>query len=80
MKVELEIDESWNLMSYIVNRMLEETPLSDEDRAKVRRWRSEEMRPTSDEMRLLTEKINRDLNQAIQRKQRSAIQKHDWSA
>jgi hypothetical protein len=79
MKIELDLDEGWTLMSYVVHRIIEETPLSDEDKAKIRLWRSEEMRATSDEMRLLTEKLNRDLNQAIQRKQRSQIQKHDWS-
>lgn len=78
MRIELDIDECWTLMSYIVHRLLEETPLSDEDRAKIRLWRSEEMRPTSDQMRVLTEKINRDLNQALQRKERSQIQRHDW--
>jgi hypothetical protein len=76
----LDLDESWNLMSYVVHQMVEESPLSDEDKAKIRLWRSEEMRATSDEMRLLSDKINRDLNQAMQRKQRSHIQKHDWSA
>lgn len=80
MKVEFDIDEAWNLMSYIVYRIIEDTPLSDEDRAKIRLWRSEQMRQTGDQMRVLTEKINRDLNQTLQRKQRSYIQRHDWSA
>ena len=78
MKIELEVEEAWTLMSYVLHRIIEETPLSDEDRAKIRLWRSEQMRPTSDQMRVLAEKINRDLNQALQRKERSAIQRHDW--
>ena len=78
MKIELDVDESWALMSYVLTRLLEETELPDGDRAKVRRWRSQEMQPSKEGMRLLTEKINRDLAQAIERKQRSQIRKPDW--
>jgi len=77
-KIELDVDESWALMSYVLTRLLEETELPDGDRAKVRRWRSQEMQPSKEGMRLLTEKINRDLAQAIERKQRSQIRKPDW--
>ena len=78
MKIELDVDESWALMSYVLTRLLEETELPDGDRAKIRRWRSQEMQPSKEGMRLLTEKINRDLAQAIERKQRSQIRKPDW--
>ena len=78
MKVELDVDESWALMSHVLARILEETELPDADRAKVRRWRSQEMQPSKEGMRLLTEKINRDLARAIERKQRSQIRKPDW--
>ena len=78
MKIELDVDESWALMSYVLTRLLEETELPDGDRAKVRRWRSQQMQPSKEGMRLLTEKINRDLAQAVERKQRSQIRKPDW--
>ncbi len=78
MKIELDVDESWALTSYVLTRLLEEAELPDPDRAKVRRWRSQEMQPSKEGMRLLTEKINRDLVQAIERKQRSQIRKPDW--
>ena len=78
MKIEIDVDESWALMSRVVARLLEETSLPDADRAKIRRWRSQEMQPSKEGMRLLTEKINRDLAQAIERKQRSQIRKPDW--
>ena len=78
MKIELDVDESWALTSYLLARLLEETKLPDADRAKMRRWRSQEMQPSKEGMRLLTEKINRDLAQAIERKQRSQIRKPDW--
>jgi hypothetical protein len=77
-KIELDVDEAWALASYVLARLLEEAELRDADRAKVRRWRSQEMQPSQEGMRLLTEKINRDLAQAIERKQRSQIRKPDW--
>ena len=78
MKIELDVDESWALTSYVLTRLLEEAELPDADRAKVRRWRSQQMQPSKEGMRLLTEKINRDLAQAVERKQRSQIRKPDW--
>ena len=78
MKIELDVDESWALTSYVLTRLLEETEMPDADRAKIRRWRSQEMQPSKEGMRPLTEKINRDLAQAIERKQRSQIRKPDW--
>jgi len=77
-KIELDVDESWALTSYVLTRLLEEAELPDADRAKVRRWRSQQMQPSKEGMRLLTEKINRDLAQAVERKQRSQIRKPDW--
>ena len=78
MRVELEVDEAWELMSLVVGRMLDETKVAAADKAKVRRWRSESMRPGDELMRLLTRKINEDLAQAIERKKRSQVRKPDW--
>jgi hypothetical protein len=78
MKVEFDTDEAWNLMSYVVGRVAEESSLPDADRAKVRRWRSEEMRPTSQTMKILTDKINQDLARTLEVKQKSQIRKPDW--
>jgi len=78
MKVDLDSDETWALMSYVVDRLLQETELADADRARIRRWRSEQMRPAGEPMKLLTRKINEDLARALQTKQRSQIRKPDW--
>jgi hypothetical protein len=78
MKIEFAADEAWELMNHVVNRMLEEAELSDSDRAKVRRWKSDEMRVTSQEMRVLTSKVNDDLAKMLERKQKSQIRKPDW--
>lgn len=79
MKVELEVEESWNLMSHIIGRLLEEGQLGDSDRAKVRRWKSDEMRNTSQEMKVLCSKINEDLARTLERKNRSQLRKPDWA-
>ncbi len=78
MKVELDADESWELMSRVVARLLDGATLADHDRAKVRRWRSDSMRPGGEPMRLLTRKINEDLVEAFERKKRSQLRKPDW--
>ena len=78
MKVEFDTDEVWALMSCLVSRLLEETQLSDGDRARVRRWRSEDMKAAGESMKLLAQKINADLARVLQTKQRSQIRKPDW--
>lgn len=78
MKVEFDTDETWNLMSHIVVRCLDETQLTDSDRARIRRWKSDEMRVTSQEMRVLTQKINDEIKKVLERKTKSQIRKPDW--
>lgn len=78
MKVELEEDETWQLMSLVVARLAEDAGLSNGDRAKVRRWRSDSMKAGREPMRVLTRKINDDLAQVWERKKRSSIRKPDW--
>jgi len=78
MKVEFDTDEAWNLMSQIIGQMVEDTSLSDADKAKIRRWKTDEMRTTSQEVRVLTQKMNDDLKQLNERKTRSQLRKPDW--
>ena len=78
MKVEFDNEEAWNLMSHIVGRLVDETALSDTDRARIRRWKSDEMKPTTQEMRVLTQKINEDLETARGRKTKSQLRRPDW--
>ena len=78
MRVEFDVDEAWTLMSFVVARLLDETELPDEDRARIRRWRSEKMRPTDESMKTLARKMNEDLAHALEIKRRSHIRKPDW--
>ena len=78
MKVELDTDEAWNLLSHVIVRLVDEAELADSDRAKIRRWKSDEMRATSQEMRVLGSKINEDLAKTMERKTKSQLRKPDW--
>ena len=77
-KVELELEESWELMSYVVNTMLDGIKVDKSDRAKVRRWKSGDMKTGSEEMRALHEKLNEDLVRLWGIRRRSDIQRADW--
>jgi hypothetical protein len=78
MRVEIDDQEVWALLSAVTRRVLDEADLSEEDRGKIRRWRSDEMRMGRDGLRSLVEKANADLARTLKGKERSAIQKHDW--
>jgi hypothetical protein len=78
MKVEVDNDEAWNLMSQIIVKLIEEASLTDRDKAQIRRWKTDEMRITSQEMRVLTQKINDDLKNQNERKTKSQLRKPDW--
>ncbi|MSQ62216.1 MAG: hypothetical protein EXR43_06560 [Dehalococcoidia bacterium] len=78
MRVELDTDETWALLSALVKRVAEDPTLTDEDRARIRRWRSERMKPGSETTRALTAKVNDDLARTMQNQARSQIQKSDW--
>jgi hypothetical protein len=78
MRVEFDTEESWNLMNHVINTLVESAELTDSDRAKIRRWKSDEMRVTSQEMKTLSAKINEDLAKNWERKSRSQIVKPDW--
>jgi hypothetical protein len=78
MKVELDNDEAWNLASHIISHLIDDANLEDSDRARIRRWKSDELRATSQEMKVLTEKINSDLAKTLERKTKSQLRKPDW--
>jgi hypothetical protein len=78
MKIELDIDESWALLTVVVKKLIDDGKLSEEDRANLRRWHGEDMRTGGDAIRTLLQKLNDDLERSQKNRQRSLIQKHDW--
>lgn len=78
MRLQIDQDEAWALLSTVAKQVVDESALNDDDRAALRRWRADEMRPGRDAIKSLLDKINADLDRALKAKQRGAIQKHDW--
>ena len=78
MRLELDREEARELLVLLVDKLIEEAGLSEADRATLRRWRSESMKPGSDGMIELTAKINADIDRALKSGERSSIMKPDW--
>ena len=78
MRLELEQEEARELVVMIIDRLIEEVGLGDQDRATLRRWRSEGLKGGSEAMRELTAKINADVDRVLKTKEKSAIMKPDW--
>jgi hypothetical protein len=78
MDVRFTDDEIAEALSIIVNRMANESGLSDKDRAMLKRWRTSNMKLGSDDMDDLVRKANEDFSQGIARRERSQIRKPDW--
>lgn len=76
--IELNTDESWEMMSFVVNYLLKEVDVEKTDRAKIRRWKSNEMRTSSEDMRALSEKINADISRLWDVRRKSDIRRPDW--
>ena len=76
--IELNVDESWEMMSFIVNHLIENVEMGKSDRAKIRRWKSSEMRTASEDMRALSEKINVDITRLWEVRRKSEIRRPDW--
>jgi hypothetical protein len=78
MKLEIEPEEARELLDLIVGRLIGEAGFSDEDRAALRRWRSESMKTGSGAMQELTAKINAELERTLRSKAKSPFVKPDW--
>ncbi len=78
MKVEFTIDEISTMMDSVIDH-LTELDLSKTDRAKLRRWRVDEMGGGSALMQLLAQKVNDELQRTHNRSEVSDIRKPDWA-
>lgn len=78
MKVQLEIEETREVLSVIVERLASEAGLGKDDLAKLRRWNSSEMRLSGSGMRELHEKVNTEIERTFKTKRKSAVRKPDW--
>ena len=78
MKLELDSEESRELLASIVDQLLDQALLKNPDRAALRRWRSESMKPGSEAMRELMAKVNAEIERTLTTKAKSAIMRPDW--
>lgn len=78
MRLELDVEETKQLLSLMVDRIADGAKLKKDDLAKLRRWNSDSMRLSSDGMRELTEKVNAEIERTFKTKQKSAVRKPDW--
>ncbi len=78
MKVEFTIDEVATMMDAVIDEIVE-LDLNKSDRAKLRRWRADEMGGGSALMQLLAQKVNEELERTHTRSEVSDIRKPDWA-
>ncbi len=77
MKVEFSVEEVWQMMDSVVDQMVD-LEMNRQDRAALRRWRSDEMVPGAPALGLLTEKVNEALADIHTSSEVSPIKKPDW--
>jgi len=77
-KVEFAVEEVITMAGAVIDELLE-SKFGRKDGAAIRRWRNEHLTATSDEMRLLAEKVNREVQRAHDHSLKSGIQKPDWA-
>ena len=78
MKVEFAVDEVMTMASAVIDGLLE-SQFGRKDGAAIRRWRNEHLTASSDEMRLLAEKVNAEVQRTHDHSLKSGIQKPDWA-
>jgi hypothetical protein len=78
MRLELDTEEAHQLFTVVVDRVIEGVRFSAADKATLRRWRSESMRPASEGMKELAAKLNADIDRTLQTRAKSAVRKPDW--
>lgn len=76
-KLQFDLEESWEMLSFVVNDMLKAVDLDKSDKASIRRWKSKEMRTGSEEMKALHEKLNADLDRLWEVRKKSNISASD---
>ena len=77
MQIILEGDEAWSIMTLVVSQVLDQTELTDEGKAAVRRWRTDREDGTA-EMADLTVTINEALGTVLDERTTRLIRRKGW--
>lgn len=78
MKVEFTPEEVQAMAYYVLDQLDGIKGLSRADKAALKRWRDDEWRAGSPAMKVLTEKVNTELQRIHDAAHVSAIKKPDW--
>ena len=78
MKVEFTPEEVQAMAYYVLDQIRDLDGLTRADKAALKRWRDDEWRAGSPAMKLLTEKVNVELQRIHDSAHVSAIKKPDW--
>ena len=74
MRLILDADEAWSIMTLTVSQVLDGAALSDDGRAAVRKWRSDRADGT-ESMNVLAEEMNEALGNIIDERTRKLIRR-----
>ena len=74
MRLILEADEAWSIMTLVVSQVLDGIELSDDARAAVRKWRTERADGT-ETMNRLAEELNEALGNVMDERTRKLIRR-----
>ena len=77
MRLILEPDEAWSIMTLVVAQVLDQAELSDEGKAAIRRWRSDRHEGTV-EVADLTVALNEVLGTTLDEKTTRLIRRKGW--
>ncbi len=77
MRIELEIEETRELLISLINSISHDSALNPADLTAIRKWRAT-LKPGSEAMREFTAKVNADVARVLEGQKRSASMKPDW--
>jgi hypothetical protein len=79
MKVEFTLEEVQVMLDAVIDPLADLPGLTRADKAALKRWRQDGMRGVSADMKLLTDKMNSELQQAQDNLEARQIVKPDWA-
>ncbi len=78
MKVEFSVEEVQSMAYYVLDQLHDLDGFTRSDKAALKRWRNDALRAGSPSMRLLSDKVNTELQGIHESAHVSAIKKPDW--
>ena len=77
MRVILETDEAWSIMTLVMSQVIDQVELSDEGKTALRRWRTDRNDGTA-EMSDLTVTMNETLGTVMDERTERLIRRKGW--